>query len=94
MSNEENIKSDNKSGDSSDLPTIPALDIGAEECDLLAELKNLTLKRPFDVKKLSPKVTKRVLFLKDIQVLSNFRSFTTKVERLDVRFMYTCRVNF
>jgi len=25
MSNEENIKSDNKSGDSSDLPTIPAL---------------------------------------------------------------------
>ncbi|KAL9291310.1 Nucleosome assembly protein 1,4 [Arabidopsis thaliana] len=68
MSNEENIKSDNKSGDSSDLPTIPALDIGAEECDLLAELKNLTLKRPFDVKKLSPKVTKRVLFLKDIQV--------------------------
>ncbi|CAH2053781.1 unnamed protein product, partial [Thlaspi arvense] len=79
MSNEENItsiKADDKSGDS--------LDPGLEDLALLDELKNntlwvlnlqnLTTKRTFDVKTLSPKITKRVLFLKDIQVLLNTTS--------------------
>ncbi|KAF8096610.1 hypothetical protein N665_0305s0032 [Sinapis alba] len=67
MSNEENITSieavHNSGGDSSD-----ALDLVPEDPDLTEDLKNLTIKRTFDTKKLSPKVTKRVLFLKDIQV--------------------------
>ncbi|CAA7016820.1 unnamed protein product [Microthlaspi erraticum] len=57
MSNEGNITSikanDNNGGDSSDLPAVPSLDLGTEDLDLLEELKA---------------ITKRVLFLKDIQV--------------------------
>uniref|UniRef100_A0A1J3CEP4 Nucleosome assembly protein 14 n=1 Tax=Noccaea caerulescens TaxID=107243 RepID=A0A1J3CEP4_NOCCA len=72
MSNEGNItstKADDNNGDSSsDLPAVPALDVGTEDLDLHEELKNLAIKRTFDVKTLSPIVTKRVLFLKDIQV--------------------------
>ncbi|KAL1212042.1 Nucleosome assembly protein 1,4 [Cardamine amara subsp. amara] len=74
MSNEESItsiKPDNNSGNSSDLPAVPALDIAPEDRALLEDLKNLAIKRTFDVNKLSPKVTKRVLFLKDIQVKHN-----------------------
>ncbi|KAJ4893551.1 Nucleosome assembly protein 1 [Raphanus sativus] len=68
MSNEENNITSieavhNSGGDSSN-----ALDFVPEDPDLTEDLKNLTIKRTFDTKKLSPKVTKRVLFLKDIQV--------------------------
>ncbi|VVA98655.1 unnamed protein product [Arabis nemorensis] len=78
MSGEENIitsiKTDDNNGDSSVLPAIPALDFGPEDRALVEDLMasyfniNLATKRTFDVKTLSPKVTKRVLFLKDIQV--------------------------
>ncbi|CAN8259449.1 unnamed protein product [Cochlearia groenlandica] len=72
MSNDENVASikaeDINTADSSDLPHVPVLDLDLDDNALVEELKNLTIKQTFDVKTLSAKVTKRVLFLKDIQV--------------------------